>query len=117
MNKTQYLFSYGTLQKEQVQVETFGRILVGKKDTLVGFTIMQIEITDIAVLKTSGQQFHPIIQFTGNQQDKVDGVLFEVTDDELLQADKYEVKDYIRICENFESGKKGYVYVQRSHFR
>ncbi|HAO29187.1 MAG TPA: UDP-N-acetylmuramate--alanine ligase, partial [Chryseobacterium indologenes] len=29
-----YLFSYGTLQKEQVQLETFGRILQGEKDTL-----------------------------------------------------------------------------------
>ncbi len=26
------LFSYGTLQKEQVQIETFGRILQGEKD-------------------------------------------------------------------------------------
>jgi hypothetical protein len=29
-----FLFSYGTLQKEQVQMETFGRILQGEKDYL-----------------------------------------------------------------------------------
>ncbi|UDQ52044.1 gamma-glutamylcyclotransferase family protein [Chryseobacterium indologenes] len=74
-----YLFSYGTLQKEQVQLETFGRILQGEKDTLLGYQLDMIEITDPEVLRKSGQKYHPVLQFSGSSEDQVEGILFEVT--------------------------------------
>lgn len=107
------LFSYGTLQKEQVQIETFGRLLSGEKDTLLGYALKMVEITDPEVLRKSGQRFHPIIDFTGNLNDKVEGVLFEITEIEILNADKYEVNDYKRIETEFQSGKKGFIYVKK----
>lgn len=107
------LFSYGTLQKNQVQLETFGRLLTGEKDALLGYSLKVVEITDPDVLRKSGQKFHPIIEFTGRTTDKVDGVLFEVTESELLNADTYEVNDYKRIFVTFKSGKQGFVYVQK----
>jgi hypothetical protein len=107
------LFSYGTLQKKQVQLKTFGRLLTGKKDALSGYSLKVVEITDPDVLRKSGQKFHPIIEFTGHITDKVDGVLFEVTEGELLNADAYEVNDYKRIFAKFKSGKQGFVYVQK----
>ena len=105
------LFSYGTLQKEQVQIETFGRILHGEKDILKGFKIEMLEITDHEVLRMSNQKYHPILVFSGNMNDEVEGVLFEVTDEEILQADEYEVDDYKRIEAVFKSGKSGFIYV------
>ena len=105
------LFSYGTLQKEQVQIETFGRILQGEKDILTGYKLEMLEITDPEVLRKSNQKYHPILEFSGNTEDEVEGVLFEVTDEEILQADKYEVDDYKRIETVFKSGKKGFIYV------
>jgi hypothetical protein len=105
------LFSYGTLQKEQVQIETFGRILKGEKDILTGFKIETLEITDPEVLRKSKQKYHPILVFSGNPEDEVEGVLFEVTDEEILQADEYEVDDYKRIETVFKSGKSGFIYV------
>lgn len=107
------LFSYGTLQKEQVQLETFGRILKGANDWLIGYQLTYVEITDPEVLRKSAQKFHPIIDFTGNSNDKVSGVLFEVTDAEIQQADQYEVADYKRIETTFASGKKGFIYVKK----
>ncbi|MGE8431307.1 gamma-glutamylcyclotransferase family protein [Chryseobacterium joostei] len=106
-----HLFSYGTLQKEQVQLETFGRILQGKKDALSGYKLRMLEITDPEVLRKSGQKYHPVLEFSGNEQDEVDGVLFEVTEAEILQADEYEVDDYKRIETIFKSGEKGFIYV------
>ena len=105
------LFSYGTLQKEQVQIETFGRILQGEKDILAGYKLKMLEITDPEVLGKSSQKYHPILEFSGSNEDEVEGVLFEVTDKEVLQADKYEVDDYKRIETTFKSGKKGFIYV------
>src|SRR5688500_19670963 len=40
------LFTYGTLQSEVVQLETFGRTLDGRPDALVGYTVVMIEIED-----------------------------------------------------------------------
>ncbi|AZB33281.1 gamma-glutamylcyclotransferase family protein [Chryseobacterium bernardetii] len=106
-----YLFSYGTLQKEQVQLETFGRILQGKKDVLSGYELNMLEITDPEVLRKSGQKYHPVLEFSGNADDEIEGVLFEVTEAEILQADEYEVDDYQRIETVFKSGNKGFIYV------
>ncbi len=107
------LFSYGTLQLQQVQIATFGRILIGKKNTLFGYILKMVEITDADVIRKSGQQFHPIVEYTGNIVDKVEGILFEVTDEEILKADEYEVDDYKRIETRFQSGEKGFIYVKK----
>lgn len=106
-----YLFSYGTLQKEQVQLETFGRILQGEKDFLLGYKLNMLEIKDPEVLRKSGQKYHPVLEFSGNTGDEIEGVLFEVTDAEILLADEYEVDDYKRIETTFKSGKRGFIYV------
>jgi hypothetical protein len=107
------LFSYGTLQKEQVQLETFGRILRGEKDILVGYQLKMLEIKDPGVLRKSNQKYHPILEFSENSADEIEGVLFEVSNKEILYADEYEVDDYKRIETVFKSGKKGFIYVRK----
>ncbi len=107
----QFLFSYGTLQLESVQRQSFGRKLNGRADTLVGYSIDQVEITDPEVLAASGKTHHPIISHTGNQTDRIDGVIFEVSDAELAQADEYEVDDYRRVSATFTSGQQAWVYI------
>ncbi|WP_374464385.1 gamma-glutamylcyclotransferase family protein [Chryseobacterium sp.] len=106
-----YLFSYGTLQKEQVQLETFGRLLEGERDILSGYQLHMLEIKDPEVLRKSGQKYHPVLKFSGNDIDQIEGMLFEVTEAEILQADEYEVDDYKRIETIFKSGKKGFIYI------
>lgn len=43
---SEYLFSYGTLQKKKVQMEVFGRKLHGSTDILKGHKTVTIEIKD-----------------------------------------------------------------------
>jgi len=107
------LFSYGTLQKEQVQLETFGRVLKGENDSLPAYKLDFVEITDPEVLRKSEEKFHPIISYSGNAKDTVKGILFEVTEAEILAADEYEVDDYKRIETLFASGKKGFIYIEK----
>lgn len=87
--------------------------VTGEKDTLVGYTLSMVEITAPEVLKLSEEKYHPIIEFSGNADDKVEGTLFDVSEQEILNADKYEVDDYKRIEVTFESGNKGYIYVKK----
>jgi gamma-glutamylcyclotransferase (GGCT)/AIG2-like uncharacterized protein YtfP len=110
---TERLFSYGTLQQENVQRATFGRVLKGQPDALVGFKQELVEITDPDVLAKSGERFHPIVTYSGNDTDRVPGMVFEITSAELAAADAYEVADYERIAVTLASGVGAWVYVQR----
>ena len=104
------LFSYGTLQQQQVQLDTFGRLLEGQKDTLTGYILSEVEITDPQVIQSSGTNIHPILKFTGNQADCVEGSVFYITASELAQADEYEVDDYARVSAILKSGIEAWIY-------
>jgi gamma-glutamylcyclotransferase (GGCT)/AIG2-like uncharacterized protein YtfP len=106
-----FLFSYGTLQQAGVQLSTFGRLLVGSADALVGFAQSMVKIEDPEVVATSGKTFHPIVTLSANAEDSVQGTLFEVTDSELEHADAYEVDAYKRVSAKLASGKQAWVYV------
>lgn len=110
---TETLFSYGTLQLESVQQTTFGRLLYGTPDAITGYSLSWIKITDPHVLATSGKTHHPMMTFTGNPKDCVEGMVFHITADELLRADAYEVSDYKRVEATLRSGGKTWVYVER----
>ncbi|MCS5587992.1 MAG: gamma-glutamylcyclotransferase [Porticoccaceae bacterium] len=104
------LFSYGTLQQKNVQIANFGRELVGTADTLPNYRVGEIRITDERVLRESGKAFHPILKYTGNPEDQVMGTVFQLTTEELLQADNYEVDDYQRISAVLKSGCNCWIY-------
>jgi hypothetical protein len=106
----QLLFSYGTLQQENVQLATFGRRLTGTPDSLVGFARTMYAIADAEVVKTSGKTHHPMATFTGDESQRIAGTVFEITDDELAQADRYEVKEYRRFRTRLLSGREAWVY-------
>jgi gamma-glutamylcyclotransferase (GGCT)/AIG2-like uncharacterized protein YtfP len=110
---TERLFSYGTLQQENVQLATFGRLLRGAPDAVVGFRQDMVEITDPDVLAKSGKRFHPIVTQSGDDADRVSGTVFEVTTAELAAADAYEVSDYERVSAPLASGSTAWVYVKR----
>ena len=107
-----YLFSYGTLQQEEVQISTFGRKLTGAPDSLVGFILADLKIKDSEVIATSGREFHPIARKTGGFNHRVPGTVFEVSEEELANADRYEVSDYTRIETVLASGKSAWVYIE-----
>ncbi len=111
MGKGVFLFSYGTLRQRDVQLATFGRELAGKPDTLPGFSISMVAITDSDVVATSGLSEHPIVRRTGDPSDQISGTVFEITPEELAHADKYEADDYKRVEVELGSGRRAYVYV------
>lgn len=109
-----YLFSYGTLQQENVQLETFGRRLQGQADALPGYARTMVRITDPEVIATSGAEFHPIVAPSETSSDTVEGTVFEITAEELAAADTYEVSDYKRVGVRLKSGLEAFVYIAAS---
>jgi Gamma-glutamyl cyclotransferase, AIG2-like len=111
MSADVWLFSYGTLQQESVQLATFGRLLEGRVDALPGYATQPLEITDADVIATSGKTHHLIALPTDNPVDEVAGVVFCITTAELAAADTYEVSDYKRVAVRLKSGLEAFVYV------
>ena len=105
------LFSYGTLQQEDVQLATFGRRLTGVSDALVGYRQSIVAIDDPEVVRTSGKTHHLIVAFTGKGEDSAPGTVFEISDAELAHADAYEVAAYVRVKAPLASGLEAWVYV------
>lgn len=105
------LFSYGTLQQPEVQVANYGRLLSGTPDALSGYRLAPLEISDPHVIEVSGRAVHLIARASGNAADRIEGTLFELSEEELAATDTYEVDVYARVEVLLESGRKAWVYV------
>jgi hypothetical protein len=105
------LFSYGTLQLPQVQLDTFGRLIAGENAALPGFRVEHVEIDDLRVVELSGLAVHPVLRATGDPRDKVMGRVLWLTEDELDAADEYEVSFYRRVRVPLDDGTRAWVYV------
>lgn len=106
------LFSYGTLQQENVQLASFRRVLEGSDDAMPGYRQTLLEISDPEVIRTSGKRFHPVVAPSADPADSVVGKVFWISAEELAAADRYEVADYKRISVRLSSGKEAFVYVK-----
>jgi len=107
----QLLFTYGTLQNPDVQLDTFGRLIDSEPEVLAGYTVDYVEIPDPRVVALSGESVHPIVRETGNPLDKVTGAVLWVTEEEITAADEYEVALYRRAAVMLESGRRAWVYL------
>ena len=105
------LFAYGTLQQREVQLANYGRPLDGIPDTLGGYRLEPLTITDPEVVRLSGKSVHQIARHSGDAADRIQGVVFELTEAELAATDAYEVDVYGRVEVTLESGTPAFVYV------
>jgi hypothetical protein len=110
MENALLLFSYGTLRDAAVQMANFGRLLSGRADALAGYKLLPIAIDDAWVVALSGKSEHMIAK-RGQPEDEVPGIAFEVTAEELIAADLYEVSQYTRVLVRLKSGAEAWVYV------
>jgi gamma-glutamyl AIG2-like cyclotransferase len=105
------LFSYGTLQLPEVQRATYGRLLEGRPDVLVGYRLAPLTITDPEVVALSGAAVHTIACRTGDSADRIAGVVYAITPAELEATDEYEVDAYGRVEARLASGATAFVYI------
>ena len=99
------LFTYGTLQHDDIQENLFGRVLHGTPETLVGYALKQIQIEE-----EFGLIDYDILVETGNTEDTINGIVYEITSIELHQADLYEGLHYKRVEVHLQSNQKAWAY-------
>lgn len=105
------LFSYGTLQLPTVQQATYGRLLDGEPDALLGYRLVPLQISDEDVVRLSGKTIHSIAVPSDDPEDCISGTVFRLTASELDATDNYEVDVYARVERVLESGRTAWVYV------
>ena len=114
--KKHLLFSYGALKSEQVQQENFGRKLKGTKDLLSGYKLTEVEVKDASVIKIDKTDILSIAKKSKETTDKIDGLVFEVTGEELVQIDRFGLSNYKRVQETTDSGAKVWIYVAHNSY-
>lgn len=94
------LFSYGTLQNPEVQVEAIGRTVTGTRDVLKGYQKTTIEV--------NGGAYSILVP--GNEE--IVGVVLDLSEKELDELDIFETSAFRRVEVTLESGTKAWVYMQ-----
>jgi gamma-glutamylcyclotransferase (GGCT)/AIG2-like uncharacterized protein YtfP len=95
------LFSYGSLQRTDVQQSAFGRVFDGARDEVVGWQIVP-----------PSPRGSPHANAIRSEASHIAGTAFVVTDAELAAADAYERRDdYVRVMVRLASGREGWMYV------
>jgi SpoVK/Ycf46/Vps4 family AAA+-type ATPase len=94
--KKHLVFSYGRKQK-------------GTADKLLGYNL---ETKDAANLN---EEF-PIAKKSTNKNELIEGVVFELTGEELMQMDKNEAANYKRVMETTALGIEVWMYVAKKSF-
>lgn len=107
----EFLFTYGTLQLPDVQLDTFGRVVEGEDDALAGHRLEWVDVGDERVAQLSGLDEHPVLRRTGDPRDRVFGRVLTLDAEELDAADEYEVALYRRTSVVLASGRTAWVYV------
>ena len=105
------LFSYGTLQQRDVQLANYKRELIGQPDMLVGYRVEDLAIGSPDVVSISGRAVHTIARHSGDPADRIEGLVFDLSEAELAATDDYEVEPYRRIEVILESGRTAWAYV------
>lgn len=101
LNATEYLFTYGTLQQEDIQLTVFSRTLSGFNDVLLGYKLSDEKVVGV----------YPVMHSSEEPTDLVNGRVYMCSNKEILEADKYEGPAYKRIKVVLNSGKTAWAYI------
>lgn len=101
------IFSYGTLQSKEIQMQVFNRRLTGTPDQLLGYTIKDLKIEE-----EFGLEDYFVAIPSDNPSDSIKGIVYTVSSLELDKADQFESNAYQRVQVTLKSGTVAWIYVE-----
>lgn len=99
---TDKLFVYGSLKDPEVQQLFMGRIIKGTPNTISGYTLSTIDY---------GLETFPVLIPDGLNKQKINGLVLELSSEEIQVIDNYEGEEYVRIQATLADNTKAWVYV------
>jgi len=104
----EYLFSYGTLRNEEIQLAIFGRVVSTTLDALPDYVLRTVSLTNWKAAGISGGEMQKTVEPCPGGL--IVGMVLEVSEEELRLCDDYEPVDYERIKVPLRSGKNAWLY-------
>jgi hypothetical protein len=80
---------------------------------LNGYKLSEIQIEDELFQSKGEQEFQRITIFSNNRKDFIEGIVFEVSKEELVIYDKDEPNEYERIEVELGSGKRAWIFAAK----
>ena len=103
------LFSFGTLLDAPVQQHIFGQRIPSVQASLEGSGFVEVPIDDPEGIAASGMSVHRGL--VRKIDSSVEGGVLALSDEQLAQADQYEVSAYARRRVKFTDGRVVWAYV------
>jgi gamma-glutamylcyclotransferase (GGCT)/AIG2-like uncharacterized protein YtfP len=101
------IFSYGTLQSKEIQMQVFNKLLTGKPDQLTGY-----KLKDLQIEEEFGIEDYFVAAPSENPSDAVDGIVYSISTSDLAKADQFESNAYKRVEITLKSGTVAWIYVE-----
>ena len=98
-----YVFAYGTLLDAKVRKDVIGYETTAYPATLKGYSLDRVVIDQVS---------YPALVVDNTTNNRVQGEIFEIEQNDLILLDRYETKSYQRILVSLESGLKAWTYIK-----
>ncbi|WP_035673237.1 gamma-glutamylcyclotransferase family protein [Flavobacterium sp. 83] len=103
----EHIFSYGTLQSKEIQMQVFNKLLTGTQDQLKGY-----KLKDLKIEEEFGMADYFVATPSENPSDEINGIVFTVSNEDLTKADLFESNAYKRIQITLQSGLSAWIYIE-----
>ncbi|MBD7956462.1 gamma-glutamylcyclotransferase [Microbacterium sp. Sa4CUA7] len=111
MGEGELLFSYGAFGGDELQLDTFGRVVHAEQDVLPGYVTEAAPATDPRLVDRIGPVPKRRLRHTGDALDKVVGRTLHLSVEELDAADDLVTPLLRRTPVRLASGRSAWVYV------
>jgi gamma-glutamylcyclotransferase (GGCT)/AIG2-like uncharacterized protein YtfP len=101
------IFSYGTLQSKEIQMQVFNKLLTGTPDQLPGY-----KLKDLQIEEEFGIEDYFVATPSENPSDAVDGIVYSISSADLAKADQFESNAYKRVEITLKSGVVAWIYIE-----
>ncbi|PXY45803.1 gamma-glutamylcyclotransferase family protein [Flavobacterium hydrophilum] len=101
------IFSYGTLQSKEIQMQVFNKLLIGTPDQLAGY-----KLKDLQIEEEFGIEDYFVATPSENPSDAVDGIVYSISSADLAKADQFESNAYKRVEITLKSGIVAWIYIE-----
>ncbi|MBZ4044230.1 MULTISPECIES: gamma-glutamylcyclotransferase family protein [Flavobacterium] len=101
------IFSYGTLQSKEIQMQVFNKLLTGTPDQLTGY-----KLKDLQIEEEFGIEDYFVATPSENPSDAVDGIVYTISSADLAKADQFESNAYKRVQITLKSGVVAWIYIE-----
>lgn len=113
--KKHLLFTYNT-PKLNVEHLDYNHHEPKIKDTLSGYKLNGLALKNPSLKEKSDANQDLIAIKSHDKGDRIEGIVLEISGEELMKTDTYNISDYKRVLETADSGTEVWVYVSNNSF-